>query len=166
MGRNPPQRASLERKESVHGHWESGASLGGLSDVNERFQREGAAAGAAFFIEKIHNLAEGAGICGVPKVGAFAADSDEPNLFQLFQMMRERGGRNSELFLNFAGNHPCGVGGKEQTEDLQAGLSAERSKALCGAGHEMGIDAFHISMIAEIWKYVKSFFSANAVPTF
>lgn len=137
-------------RKSVPGDWESDASLGCLSDMNEGFRREGAAASAAFLIEKIHHFAESAGVGGVPKVGAFAADSDESNLLQFFQVMRERGGRNSELFLNFAGNHPCGVGGEEEAEDLQAGLSAECSEAFCGAGHEAGIDAFHISMFAVI----------------
>jgi len=39
--------------------------------------------------------------------------------------------------------------------NLEAGLGAESGKAVRGARDEEGIRSLHISMIAEIWNYVK-----------
>jgi len=46
--------------------------------------------------------------------------------------------------------------GKKNAHDLQTGLRAERRKAIRGASDKERIrTACHISIIAEIWKYVK-----------
>jgi hypothetical protein len=129
--------------------------------LNDGFNGDGASARAAFLIEKIQDFAQRVGVRGIPKIGAFAADVDEADLLQLFQMVRERGSRNPEFLLDFAGDHTGWVGCQEQPENLEAGLGAESGEAVGGAGDEERVGSLHISMIAEIWKCVKGFPLSN-----
>lgn len=65
-------------------------------------------------------------------------------------MMRKGGGGNAELFLDFPGDHPGGVSGKQQTHDLQARLGPDSGKTVGATGDEEGVGLLHISIIAEI----------------
>jgi hypothetical protein len=47
------------------------------------------------------------------------------------------------------------MGGEEKAEDLETRLGAECGETVGGASDEERVGALHISMIAEIWKYVK-----------
>jgi len=49
------------------------------------------------------------------------------------------------------------VGGKEQAENLQAGLRAESGEAIGGSGNQQGIRASHVSIFAEIQNDVKAY---------
>jgi len=127
--------------------------------LDDGFGGNSAGARAAFFVKEIQDLAQRIGVRGIPEKSALATHVDQPNLFQLFQVMGERGSGDTELFLDFASDHSRGVGRKEQAENLQARLSAERGEALGGAGNQEWVGATHISIIAEIRKDVKAFFS-------
>src|SRR5215471_7901164 len=73
-------------------------------------------------------------------------------------MVRECGRGNTELLLDFARDHASRMGGKEETQDLQARFGAKRGEAVGGPGNEKWIRSSHISMIAEIWKNCNSLF--------
>jgi len=118
--------------------------------LDDRFCRNRAAARAAFFIEKIHDFAEGVGVRGIPEVGALAAHIDEADLFQFLQMMRKGGSGDAELFLDFAGNHTIRMGSKEEAKYLEARLRAEGGEAVGRASDQKGIELPHISIIAVI----------------
>jgi hypothetical protein len=118
--------------------------------LNNGFGGNGATARAAFFVEKIQDFAQRIGIRGIPKIGAFAANVDEANLFQLFEMMGKRGSRDFEFVLEFAGDHSVRVGGEEQAENLEAGLGSKSGEAVGRTSDEERIGLLHISMIAEI----------------
>jgi len=121
-----------------------------LRDLDDGIGGNGAVARAAFFVEKVHDFAQSVGIGRIPEKSAFAADIDEADLFQFFQVMRKRGRRYAQFFLDFAGNHTLGMSGKEQAENLEARLCAESGEAVGGAGDQEGIGLAHISIIAEI----------------
>jgi len=121
-----------------------------FGDLDDGIGGNGAAAGAALLVEKVHDFPQGIGIGRVPEKRAFAAHVDKPDLFQLFQVVGKGGCRDSKFFLHFAGNHSVGVGGKEQPENLEARLSAESGEAVGGAGDEERIGLTHSSIIAEI----------------
>ena len=104
--------------------------------MNDGFGRHGATARAAFFVEKIHDFAQRAGVRGIPKIGAFAADVDEANLLELFEMVGKGGGWNAELFLDFAGDQAGRVGGEKETENLETRLGTESREAVGGARDE------------------------------
>jgi hypothetical protein len=124
--------------------------------LNDGLRGDGTGARAAFFIEKVQDFAQRIGVRGIPKIGALAAYVDEADLPQLFQMVGERRSRNAEFLLDFSGDQAGRVGRQEQAENLEAWLRAESRKAVGGSGNEKGIGPLHISMIAEIWKDVKS----------
>ena len=127
--------------------------------MNDGFGRHGAGARAAFFIEKAQDFAQGIGVRGIPEISAFAADTDEANLFQFFKMVGERRSRDAEFVLEFAGDHSRWVSGEEQAENLEARLGAESGETVGGASNEKRVGFPHISMIAEIRKDVKPFFT-------
>src|SRR5580704_7433504 len=52
-----------------------------FGDLDDGIRGHGAAARAAFFVEKVHDLPQGVGISRVPEKSAFAAHLDETNLF-------------------------------------------------------------------------------------
>ena len=80
----------------------------------------------------------------------FAAHTDEANLFQLLQVVGKRGSRDSKFFLDFSSDHAGRMGGKQEPENLEAGLSAKGGKAVGGAGDQEWIGFFHISIVAEL----------------
>jgi hypothetical protein len=125
--------------------------------LNYGFSRHSARARAAFFIEKIQDFSQRVGVRGIPKISAFSADIDEADLLQLFEVVGERGSRDTEFILELAGDHSGRVSGEEQAENLEARFGAESGEAVGGACDEQGIGPLHISMIAEIWKHVNSF---------
>src|SRR5690242_4993130 len=129
--------------------------IASLGNLNDGFDGYGARTRAALFVEESENLAEGIRAGGVPEKGAFAAGLHEADLLELFQMMGKRGGGNFELVLKLAGDHSCRMRRKKKADDLKTGFGAERGKAVGGAGDEEGIGPGHISIIAEIQKYVK-----------
>jgi hypothetical protein len=79
-------------------------------------------------------------------------------------VVRKSGSGDAELFLNFAGDHSFGMGGKQEAENLEARLRAEGGEAVGGASDQKWIGLPHISIIAEIWNDVKPFFVVNAYP--
>jgi hypothetical protein len=111
---------------------------------------------AALFVKEIEDFAERVRIRGIPEKSAIAAHMDKAHLLQFFEMVRERGSGDAEFFLNFAGNHSCRVGGQEQAENLEARLGTKSREAVGGASDQEGIGLAHVSIIAEIWKNVKS----------
>jgi hypothetical protein len=133
--------------------------------LDDGFGGNGAAAGAALLVEEVHDFAQGIGIGRIPEISAFAAYMDKANLFQLFQVMRKRGRGDSEFLLDLAGNHAFRMSGKEQAENLEAGLGTEGGEAVGGACNEERIGASHISMLAEIQNDVKCFLGVNAFPS-
>jgi len=118
--------------------------------LDDRFCRNRAAARAAFFIEKIHDFAEGVGVRGIPEVGALAAHIDETHLFQFLKVVRKGGSGDAELFLDFTGNHAVGMSGKEEAKYLEARLRAEGGEAVGRASDEKRIGLPHISIVAVI----------------
>lgn len=124
----------------------------------------GARARAAFFVEKIHDFAQGIGVRGVAEIGALAADLDEADLSQLFEMVGERGSRNSELLLDFAGDHAGGMGSEKEPKNLETRLSSEGREALGRASNQQWGGLGHVSIIAEIRKNVTpNVFSTNRI---
>jgi len=128
--------------------------------LDDGFGGNSAGARAALFVKEVQDFAQRIGVRGIPEKSALATHVDQPNLLQFLQMVGERGSGDTELFLDFSGDHSRGVGRKEQAENLQARLSAEGGEAVGGAGDEEWVGASHISIIAEIRKNVKAFFFA------
>ncbi len=90
---------------------------------------------------------------------------DKANLLQLLQVVRKRGSGDGEFFLHFPGHHTVRMSGKEQAENLEAGLGAEGGEAVGGACDQERIGPSHISIIAETRKDVKCFLGVNAFPS-
>jgi len=76
-------------------------------------------------------------------------------------MMRKGGSGDAELFLDFAGDHSFGMGGKQEAKNLEARLRAEGGEAVGGASDEKWIGLPHCSIFAEIQNDVKPFFGIN-----
>jgi hypothetical protein len=96
--------------------------------LNHGLRGHGARARAAFFVEKIYDLAQGIGVRGVAEIGALAADLDEADLSQLFEMVGERGSWNSEFLLDFAGDHAGGTGSEKEAKNLETGAPPRAEK--------------------------------------
>src|SRR5258708_27842402 len=88
-------------------------------NLNKGFRRHSAAAGAALFIQKAQNFAQRIGVRGVPQKSSVPADVNQADLLQFFQMMRERGGGNVQLFLDLPGPPPRGMNRPEETQECQ-----------------------------------------------
>jgi len=58
-----------------------------FGELDDGFRRHSAGAGAAFFVKKTEELAEGVGAGGIPKKCAFTADVYEADLLELFEVM-------------------------------------------------------------------------------
>ena len=114
------------------------------------FWLNGAVARAAFVVEKGKQFAERVGAGGVPEKSAGAAHTNEADLAELFEMVRESGSGDVESVLNFAGDHSGGVSREEQADNLQARLGTKSGEAVGRACDEEGIRLGHISMFAEI----------------
>ena len=99
-----------------------------MPDLHQSFGRDGPRAGAALFVEKIHDFAQRFGIGAVPQVSAIATNGDESDLLKLFEVMGKRGGGYAQFILYFAGDHSGGVRCEKETEDLQTGLGPEGGK--------------------------------------
>jgi hypothetical protein len=119
-------------------------------DVDNGFFRDGAISRAAFVVEKTKHFAESVGAGRIPEKCAGAADANEADLAELFEMVRKGGGRDVEFILNFTSDHSGGVRGEKQTHNLQAGLGAESGEAIGRASNEEWVGLGHISIIAEI----------------
>jgi hypothetical protein len=119
-------------------------------DVDNGFFGDGAISRAAFVVEKTKHFAECVGAGRIPEKCAGAADANEADLAELFEMVRKSGRRDVEFILNFASDHSGGVSGEKQTHNLQAGLGAESGEAIGRAGNEECVGLGHISIIAEI----------------
>jgi hypothetical protein len=123
------------------------------------FGWEDAVARAALFVEEAENFGERGGVGFVPEEGAGAADIDEADVAEFFEVMGKSGAGDAEFVLEFAGVHASGVRGEEEANDLQAGFGAEGGEAVGAAGDEEGIWRLgHISIIAEIWMEGKGLF--------
>jgi hypothetical protein len=118
--------------------------------VDNGFFGHGAIPRTAFVVEKAKNFAERVGAGRIPEKCAGAADANEADLAEFFEMMRKGGRGDVEFILNFTGDHTRGMCGEKQTHNLQPRLGAESRKAVGGAGNEEGIGLGHISIIAEI----------------
>lgn len=82
-------------------------------------------------------------------------------MLEFFQVVRKGGSGDAEFFLNLPRDHAGRMGGKEEAENLQAGLGAQGGEAVGGAGDEKWIWFVHISIIAVLQKNVKLFFCLN-----
>ena len=88
------------------------------------------AARAAFFIEKIQDLAESVGVSRVPQISALAAHFGEADLFEFFQVVGKSRGGDAEFLLDFSSDHSGGMGGQKKAENLQTGFGAERGETV------------------------------------
>jgi hypothetical protein len=129
------------------------ASLFG--NLRHGFGWHGAVARAALFVKEVQNLAESVGIGGVPKIGTLTPNGDEADLLQFLKMVRQRGSGYSQFVLDFAGDHPGGMGREKRTQDLKPGFGAQGGEAVGGACNQQGVWFLHNSIIAERQKYVK-----------
>jgi hypothetical protein len=105
-------------------------------------------------VEKVQDFTQSVRVCGVPEIGAFAADVDQTDLLQFLEMMRKSGSGDAEFLLDFAGDHAGGVSGKEEAENPETRLRAEGGEAVRGTRDEQRIRFGHLSIIAEIRKNV------------
>jgi hypothetical protein len=119
-------------------------------DVDDGFFGDDAISRAAFVVEKTQHFAESVGAGRIPEKCAGAADANEADLAELFEMVRKGGRRDVEFILNFTSDHSGGVRGQKQTHNLQTGLGAESGEAIGRAGNKERIGLGHISIIAEI----------------
>src|SRR5271157_191613 len=119
-------------------------------NLHNRFRGDGAIARTAFLVQKSQNLAKRIRVRRIPEERACAPHRNQAHLAQFFQMVRERGSGDAQFLLDFAGDHPGGMGGEKQTHDLQAWLGAESGKAVGATCDEEGVGLAHTSIIAEI----------------
>jgi hypothetical protein len=122
--------------------------------LDDGFGGHGARTRAAFLIEKIHDFAQGIGVRGVPEIGALAADMDEADLFQFFEMVGKGGSGDAEFLLDFADHHAGRVGSEEEPKNPETRLRAQGGEAVGGAGNQQRVGLGHVSIIAEIGKDV------------
>jgi len=118
--------------------------------VDNGFFGDGAISRAAFVVEKTQHFAESVGAGRIPEECASAADANEADLAELFEMVRKGGRRDVEFILNLTSDHSSGVRGQKQTHNLQTGLGAESGEAIGRAGNQEWIGFGHNSIIAEI----------------
>jgi hypothetical protein len=133
-------------------------SCGPRGNLDNGFGGDSAGTSAALVVEKTQDFAERVGAGGVPQERAFAADGHKADVFQFFKMVRERGSGDAKLVLDFAHIHSRGVSGEKKADNLQARFRAERGKAVRGTGNQEWIRPLHNSIVAELWKEVKSYF--------
>jgi len=118
--------------------------------VDNGFFGDGAISRAAFVVEKTQHFAESVGAGRIPEKCASAADANEADLAELFEMVRKGRRRDVEFILNLTSDHSSGVRGQKQTHNLQTGLGAESGEAIGGAGNQEWIGFGYSSIIAEI----------------
>src|SRR5690242_19897858 len=85
-----------------------------LAQLNDGFRLHGPAACAALRIQKAQQFLEGIGIGRVPEKSAFAPHVHQIFALQLFQVVRQRGIRDTQLVLNFADNEPLRMSLQQQ----------------------------------------------------
>ena len=121
---------------------------------------------AAFGIQKLQNFLERFGVGRVAQERAFALHADQVFIFQLVEVMRERGIRDIQFSLNVADDEAFRMRREEHLHDAQARLSAHGGKHVgvlgdalaifLGLGDEFRLGGGHISIFAAIWVGVKA----------
>lgn len=120
-----------------------------LRDLHNRFRRQHAVSRATLLVQKPQDLLQRAGIRFVPEKRPGPPHLDQAHLAQFVEMVRKCGGGNPQFLLYLPGHHPGGMGGEEQSNDLQARCGAEGREAIGATGHQRRIRS-HISIIAVI----------------
>ena len=75
---------------------------------------------AAFGVEEAEEILECANIGAIPEVGSFATHGDEVFVFELVEVVRERGIGDVDFGLNIADDQAFGFRGHEQLHDAEA----------------------------------------------
>jgi len=75
---------------------------------------------AAFGVEEAEEILEGVNIGAIPEVGSFATHGDEVFVFELVEVVRERGIGDVDFGLNIADDQAFGFRGHEQLHDAEA----------------------------------------------
>src|ERR1700730_15832598 len=106
---------------------------------------------AAFGIEEAEKILEGVGVGAIPEVGAFATHGDEVFVFELVEVVRERGIRDVDLGLNITDDHAFGFGAHQKLHDAEARFGAHGGEHVGETGDLSRCWVCHVSMIPEIW---------------
>jgi hypothetical protein len=105
---------------------------------------------AALGVEETEKSFEGFGVGAIPEVGAVAAHSDQVFVFQLVEVMRERGVGDVDLGLDIADDHAFGLSGHKELHDAEARFRAHSREHIGKASDLSRSGAWHISIILEI----------------
>ena len=87
---------------------------------------DGLVARAALGVQETEQFLQNGGVGGVPQKGAFAAYRDQILILELFQVVRQRGGRNVQFALDLANHHAIRMRGQKRAQDPQARLRTQR----------------------------------------
>jgi len=113
--------------------------------------------GATLGVEEPEQFLQNGGVGSVAKEGALTLYFDELFVFELFEVVRQRGRRNSEFALDLTDHHSVRMRGKQSPQDPQARLGAERGEHVrivrCAVDFRRSLRSrrFHISIILELW---------------
>ena len=105
---------------------------------------------AAFGIQEAEKICKGVRVGAIPEVGSFAADGDEIFVFQLVEVVGERGIGNVDLGLDIADDHAFGFSGHEQLHDAEARFRAHGGEHTGEARDLSWRGGRHVSIILEI----------------
>lgn len=105
---------------------------------------------AALGVEETEESFEGVGVGAIPEVGAVAAHGDQVFVFQLVEVMRERGVGDVDLGLDIADDHAFGLSGHEELHDAEACFCTHSREHIGEASDLSGSGVWHISIILEI----------------
>jgi hypothetical protein len=101
-----------------------------------------ARAGTALGIEEVEQLLEALLVCEVAQESSLAALPDQPFVEQDLQVVRQGGGRHSNLLLDLADDHAIRMRLPEPAQDPKPDLMAQSGKAvgvLAEVAHDISI---------------------------